>query len=39
MDLGEYFQRFDARTCPPFLPKPFKVNELADALQGHLLRD
>jgi DNA-binding NtrC family response regulator len=38
MDLGEYFQRFDARSCPPFLAKPFRVNELADALQGHLLR-
>jgi DNA-binding NtrC family response regulator len=38
MDLGDYFQRFEARTCPPFLSKPFKVNELTEALQGHLLK-
>jgi DNA-binding NtrC family response regulator len=39
MDLGEYFQHFEAKTCPPFLPKPFRVNDLAEALQGHLLRE
>jgi DNA-binding NtrC family response regulator len=38
MDLGDYFQHFDAQACPPFLPKPFRVSDLADALQGHLLK-
>jgi DNA-binding NtrC family response regulator len=37
MDLGEYLQAFETRQCPPFLAKPFRVNELAAAVRGHLL--
>jgi DNA-binding NtrC family response regulator len=38
MDLGEYFQHFESKPCPPFLAKPFRVNELTDTISSHLLR-